>query len=118
MHKRKYKIISFVLAVTLLLTGIYLDTAAKDAFFLCDPTGETDYINSMQLCGSEMFVECGGNRQQSIELHSFLSLPHLDRVFVLQGKYCSHPELIQTFSQTSDGLVTDYMHQSDGKKRN
>lgn len=102
----------------LLLMGIYPDTAAKDAFFLCDPTGETDYINSMQLCGSEMLVECGNNRQQPVELHSFLSLPCLNRIFALQGKYFGQLETIQSFSQTSDGLVTDYMHQSDGKKRN
>lgn len=126
MHKRKYKLISFILAITLFLTGIYLDTAADDAFFLCGSVGETAFcpksfhtnINNLMLFERELLNECSGIEQQSIALHPFLLLLHLNRFSVLQGRSFRHSETMQSFCQTLDGLVTDYMHQSDGKKRN
>lgn len=125
-QKRKYRIISLVLMITLFLTGIYLDTAARDAFFLCGPMAETAFcpkslhtdINSLKMCGSEMFGEGRNAEQKPIELHSLLSLSQLNRALTLHRRTFWLLAVLQPFCQTSDGLVTDFMHQSDGKKRN
>lgn len=121
MHKRKDKILSFMLVITLFLTGLILDTAAEDAFFLCNSMEESSLcpranavINTSKICGSEILNRHNDMEQQSIELSPSLSLL-VNRFFLSLYR---HAETIPPFCQTLDGLVTNYIHQSDGKKRN
>lgn len=124
-HGRMYRKISFILVMALFLTGIYLDTAADDAFFLCDPAGGTAFcaqplytdFNGAGICRQETLNEAGGVENQSAGLHPHLSLIRLDGIVPSQGKMHHFSELVQPFCQTMDGLVAEYLHQSDGKKR-
>ena len=120
-QKRKCRIISLVLMIILFLTGIYLDTAARDAFFLRGPMAETAFcpmslhadINSLKMCGSEMLGEGRNAEEKPIELHSLPSFSHLNRALTLHRRTFGLLAVLQPFCQTSDGLVTDFMHQSD-----
>lgn len=124
MHKRKCKIVSLVMAAVL-LAGIYLDIVAADTFFLrssmekavlCSRSLHTE-INTFKICGSELSDECGGVWQQSSGPYADLALFSWNRVFILPDNALCHPGTMQPFCHTLDGLVMDYMHQSDGKKR-
>lgn len=126
MQRRRCRIIGLILAAALFLTGIYLDTAAEDVFFLCDSMGETFLcpvsvgtdINKLKICGRETWGESSDMEQQTIEAYPVLSLPHAGRISLSQRKYFRHSESVQSLCRTLDVLVTDYLHQSDGKKRN
>lgn len=126
MHQRKDRFFSLIIAITLVLTGLYLDTAVEDALFwytskeeavLCQKLFQTD-INTSKICSREMLNEYGDMQQQSARLYPLLSLLYVSYHFLSQGKFYRKFEDVQAFYQTSDGLVTNYMHQSDGKKRN
>lgn len=127
MHQGKYRFLGFILAITVYLTGLYLDTIqSEDAFFVYDSAGEMvlvpksfhSDVNNSKICGQEMLGEYGDMEQQSIELHPLFSMLYAGRISLSQGKFYGNSDAVQLFSQTLDGLVTTYMHQSDGKKRN
>lgn len=123
-HKRKHKMICLVLAAVL-LAGIYLDIVAADTFFLRSPAEEAvlcsrslhTVINNLEICGSGLPDGYGGVRQQLQGLYAYLSLLSWNRVFTLLDNTPCRLGTLQSFCQTLDGLVMDYMHQSDGKKR-
>lgn len=126
MHQRKDRFFSLIIAITLVLTGLYLDTAVEDALFwytskgeavLCRQLFQTD-INTSKICSQEMLDEYGGMQQQSARLYPLLSLLYVCYHILSQGKFYRRSEAVQPFFQTPDGLVTNFMHQSDGKKRN
>lgn len=124
-HKIKYRIISFVLAISLFLSGMYLDTNAGDAFFVYDSTGNTSLcarvfhadINHAKMCMTELLNECSDAEIQSYSPSPLLCPLYADDLFLLQGRSVRHPETVFSFYRTLDGIVTDYIHQSDGKKR-
>lgn len=74
-------------------------------------------INSLKMCGSEMLGEGRNAEEKPIELHSLPSFSHLNRALILHRRTFGLLAVLQPFCQTSDGLVMDFMHQSDGKKR-
>ena len=125
MHKRKYRILSLILVTVLLLTGVYHDKVAETFLLrscmensaICSGLFRTD-INDVAACMTEMFNECSGMAQQSIELDPLLYLLCSNHIFLFTGNSFGHLEPGQSLWHTSDELVMDYMHQSDGKKRN
>lgn len=124
MHKRKYKIISFILAAVLFLAGVYPDIVIDNAVFQGGSVGKTAFstksfrtrISNLDICGREILNEGSEIRQRPAGLYPFLSLPRLNRILPLRETAFRRPEAVQPFCQTMDGLVTIYMHQSDGKK--
>lgn len=126
MHKRKYGILSLILVTVLLLTGVYHDKVAEETFLLrgcmensviCSGLFQSD-INDVTACMTEMLSECSGMEQQSIELDPLLYLLCPTHIFRFMGNSSGYLETGQSLWHTSDKLVMDYMHQSDGKKRN
>ena len=125
-HKRKYRLISLILVIVLLLTGAYLDQVAEKTFVLhgfmedaaiCSRLFQVDF-NDVAACMTEMLNECSSMEQQSIELDPLLYLLCSNHMTLFAGSSFGHLETVQSLSRTSDSVVVDYMHQSDGKKRN
>lgn len=125
-HKRKYQYISFILVTALLLTGVYLDKVAEETCALrgflgdaaiCSEVFQAD-INGVAACMTEMLNECSSMEQQSIELDPLLYLLCSNHIFLIMGKSNKCLDTAQFLWRMSDELVIDYMHQSDGKKRN
>lgn len=124
-HQRKDRFFSLIIVITLVLTGLYLDTAVEDALFSYTSKGEVVFcrqlfqtdINTSKICSRTMLDEYG-DMQQSARFYPLLSMLYVYYHILSQGKYYRKSEDVQAFFQTPDGLVTNYMHQSDGKKRN
>lgn len=125
-HKRKYSIISLILVVVLLSTGMYLDRVTEEFFILrecgkssvlCHRLFQTD-INDIAACTAVMFNECIQMEQQSIKLDLLLFLLYSGFIFLFAGKSYRYLETARFPWRVSDERVMDYMHQSDGKKRN
>lgn len=125
-HKRKDKVISLILVMALLLTGVYLDTAIRDVLFLRSCLGDSIIyselfqadINDVVACMIKTMNECSGMEQQLIELDPLLYLLCSNHIFSFPGKSFGCLETVQSLWRMSGELVIDYMHQSDGKKRN
>ncbi len=137
MHTRK-KTACMAIVIMLLLSEIYLNVVMTDSFFVYNSIEKSDPFfqsNSMNfifgrafikndsrhfnpyICTTKMLSECAGSDLQSSGWNLFLCLLHIGYLFLLQGKFYQFSEIIQTFYRTLDALVTEYMHQSDGKKR-
>lgn len=58
-----------------------------------------------------------GYQQQYREVHEFLPLPCFGINSVLQGKFHRNHTATYLFCQTQNDLITEYVYQSDGKKR-
>ncbi len=138
MHTRREKTACLAIVIMLLLSEIYLNMVMTDSFFAYKSTGasntffqsssvdfifgkilikdDSSHINRY-ICTTKMLGECVGIELQSAGWNLFLCLLHIGYLFLLQGKFFQLSEIIQTFYRTLDALVTEYMHQSDGKKR-
>jgi len=125
-HKRKDRVISLILVTALLLTGVYLDTAIRDMFFwhggmgdsmICSGLFQAD-MNDVAACMIEMMNEYSRMEQQLIELSPLLYFLCSSHIFLFPGTSFGCLETVQFLWRMSDELVIDYMHQSDGKKRN
>lgn len=126
MHKRKDRMISLILAVALFLAGMYLNAMAEETFLLrsrmgnsaiCSRVFQVD-INHDAVCMTTTLGECSGMDRQLMELDPLLYLLCAHHIILFMGKSFGKLEKICSLSRTSDGLAVDYMHQSDGKKRN
>lgn len=125
-HKRKYRLISLILVAALLLTGAYLGQVAEETFALRGFTGDAVIrsglfqadINDVAACMTEMLDECSNVKQQSIELDPLLYLLCSNHIALFAGNSFGGLETVQSPWRMSNELVLDYMHQSDGKKRN
>lgn len=138
MHTRRKKTACLAIVIMLLLSEIYLNMVITDSFFVYKSTGKSntffqsnsvDFIFDRTLikndsghfnrysCTTKMLSEYTGIELQSADWNLFLCLLHIGYLFLLQGKFFQLSEMIQTFYRTLDALVTEYMHQSDGKKR-
>ena len=129
MYTRK-KTACMAIVIMMLLSEIYLNVVMTDSFFVYNSIEKSDPFfqsNSMNfifgrafnpyICTTKMLSECAGSDLQSSGWNLFLCLLHIGYLFLLQGKFYQLSEIIQTFYRTLDALVTEYMHQSDGKKR-
>lgn len=138
MHTRKEKTACLAIVIMLFLSEIYLDMVMTDSFFVYSSTeksnvfselnvidfvfGKTSLRNDSRpfnryICTTKTLSECAGIELQSASWNLFLCLLHIGYLFLLQGKFILLSERIQIFYRTLDALVTEYMHQSDGKKR-
>ncbi len=124
-HKRKYRIISLILAAVMLLAGTYLDHVTEELFalrgcgkspLLYSRSFQTD-INDVAACTTEILNEYRGTEQQSMKLNPQRFLLCCDRVLLFTGKSYRYPETVRSLGKAPRELVMDYMHQSDGKKR-
>ncbi|HBV83361.1 MAG TPA: hypothetical protein DEB74_11350 [Lachnospiraceae bacterium] len=138
MYTRSRKTACIAIVIMLLMSEIYLNMVMTDSFFVYKSTGESNIFfqsNSVDfifgkaslkndsrhldrgICTTNMLSECAGIELQSAGWNWFLSLLHIGYLFLLQGKFFQLSEIIQTYYQTLEVLVIEYMHQSDGKKR-
>lgn len=138
MYTRREKTACLAIVIMVLLSEIYLNVVMTDSFFAYKSTGKSntffqsnsvDFIfdriliknNSRHcnryICTTKMLSEYAGIELQSAGWNLFVCLLHIGYLFLLQGKFFQLSEMIQTFYRTLDALVTEYMHQSDGKKR-
>lgn len=132
MNKRTHKIISLFLTILLLFAGTYADAVSADALFKCNLIGETDAtlapchstINDATICKTESsnidnieLQSQGRYRQQYREVNEFLSLQNSVFGSISRRKSYIHHAAKYSFCQTQNELLTEYMHQSDGKKR-
>lgn len=124
-HTRNHSIICLMIIISLLLSGMYFDTVTPDDFFayssfsimsIDDPSFDF-YYKDTKVCTTEMLNECACVQQQPEELSVFLHLLFTDQLALIQRRALQNPETIRAFCRTLDALVTEYMHQSDGKKR-
>ncbi|MDE7184707.1 MAG: hypothetical protein K2O40_09605 [Lachnospiraceae bacterium] len=122
-HTRTDRIICLMVTILLLLSGMYLDTAAPDDLFVYSsfPRMSMDApqldSNDARVCTTEMLNECISIQLQSEGRSVFLHLICAGQLALISGKILPYPKSIQTFCHRLDALVVEYMHQSDGKKR-
>ena len=133
MNKEIQKIICFVLIISLSLAGLYVDTIAAASLFVCDFTGKTASClrschadnSDSNVCTEAMLNECSGMELEPLgkypdrdrETGDSLNLLYSILGFLFQGKSFPLQKTIQFFCLSQNELLTDYIHQSDGKKR-
>lgn len=132
MDKRTHRIISFVLAILLFFAGTYADAAAADALFEYDLTEKTtpglapyhSDINNAAICTTEssnvhnIELQSRGRYQQRYrQVNEFFYLHNSVSGSLSQGKSYIYHAAQYAFCQAQNELLTEYMHQSDGKKR-
>lgn len=132
MDKRTRRIISLVLAILLLFSGAYAGAVSADALFACDFAGNAapsltpchSDINDAAICTTEssnihnMELHSRGRYQQQYrEINEFLSLQNSVFGSLSRKKSYTHHSAKYSFCQTQNELLTEYLHQSDGKKR-
>lgn len=113
MYARREKTACLAIVIMLLLSEIYLDMVMTDSFFVYNSVEEIDTY----ICATNTLRECVGIELQSAGWNLFPCLLYIGYLFLLQGKFILLSEIIQNFCRTLDAFVTEYMHQSDGKKR-
>lgn len=132
MDKKTHRIISLFLTILLLFSGAYVDAVSAEALFACDFAGNTaanltscqSDINDAAICTTEslnihnMELQSRGRYQQQYrEINEFLSLQNSVFGSLSRRKSYLHHSTKYSFCQTQNELLTEYMHQSDGKKR-
>lgn len=124
--RRKYRIVSLIVVAVLLLAGMYPDRVTQENFILrggrqntiiCSELLQTD-INNVAACMTGQLSVCSWLEQQSVRPDSQLELLRPEDFFLAAGKTYGYLEIVWSLWQASDGQVMDYMHRSDGKKRN
>lgn len=126
MHKRKRRVLSLILVTILLINSMTFGRVAEEfsvlracgkSPVLCHRFYQSD-INDAAVCTAEVFSLCGQLGRQSIKLDSQLFLLYADDTLLYAGKSCRYLETVRSLWNVSDEWVVDYIHQSDGKKRN
>lgn len=133
MKKKIHRIISLILAISLFLAGGYIDTVMADSLFVCGSEGRMlstfsschADINDTAICITGLLNLCnmklqpsGRYQRYNEEAESFLNLLCSGVWSMPQGKPCAYYTSLYLCCHTQKKSVTDYMHQSDGKKRN
>lgn len=126
------RIISIALVISLLFAGMYVDTIPAEELFVCDITGKAaaslapvpSDINNDAICTTELPAVQNADlqtrtnyQQQYRETNAFLYLQCFGSWSVSQGNSCTHHITTCLFYRTQTELLTEYMYQSDGKKR-
>lgn len=130
--KRKRRLISIFIILSLFFAGMYVIADPAEDFFASglteniseslapvhsdtynDAIGTTELpaIHSMELQART------GYQQQYREVHESLSLPCLGIDSVLKGKFHRNHTATYLFCQTQNERITESVYQSDGKKR-
>lgn len=132
MSKRTHRMICLFYIALLLLTGIYMDTIPEEALSVCSQTGKTTAIlaplhsdiNCATICPKEfpnildMKLQSRGKfQEQHREVNECLYLSCFGSGSLFHGKSYRYHAAASLFFHSQNDLVTEYMHQSDGKKR-
>ncbi|MDE6911235.1 MAG: hypothetical protein K2P44_12300 [Lachnospiraceae bacterium] len=127
MRKNTQRRIGLFLAMLLFLSGMYVDTVMTEAFFVYDTTGKIvschSDINDATICTSELISVCsaerlshGGYQERVREMNDFLYMQCSGFGSLFRRKSCIL-HAARLLCRKQNELVTDYIHQSDGKKR-
>ena len=133
MRTKQSRLISVMLMLFILVSGMYFDCFRVDSGFVCAP--EQASVSSMVPVDSVIAdaksctVETIGSRgnlgqgqfisrlaQQRRDTKVALSLLALNIFSLNEGKFYTHFETIQSVSENQQELVINYIHKSDGKK--
>ncbi|RKI84311.1 hypothetical protein D7V83_05530 [bacterium 0.1xD8-71] len=132
MDKRTHRIISLFLIISLLFAGLYMDAIPAEDFFVYDLTGTTAAslapvhtdINTTAICTTASSAVPGIDlqtraryQQRYREVSEFLYLLYSGSGSISQGKSYIHHTATYLFHRTQNELITEYVYQSDGKKR-
>ena len=134
MRIKNYRIISFITAILIFLSGLYFDTNDSSTLLTTSSVEATNsYIIKTaainpceQGCTAELLgIRSAGSIQQlsnrliSQKREAKLSLDFLysDFLCTSEGKFYTNLSEIQIFCPKTDELVTNYIHKSDGKKK-
>jgi YbbR domain-containing protein len=132
MDKRTHRIISILLAISLFFAGMYINTLLTKDLFAYDLTGTMTAslspihldINDDAICTTALpainnidLQSQTRYQQRYREINEFLYLLCPDFSAISQGKSYVHHITTYLFYQTQNELVTEYVYQSDGKKR-
>ena len=134
MRIKNYRIISFITAILIFLSGLYFDNNESNTLFA---TSSVETANSCitkaaainpceQGCTSELLgIRSAGSVQQlsnrliSQKRETKISLDFLysNFLFINKGTFFTSLSAIRFFCPKTDELVINYIHESDGKKR-
>lgn len=132
MDKKIHRIISILLAISLFFAGMYVDAVPAEDFFAYDLTGKMTAslaplhsdINHDTICTTEspaVHNTAAQSRtkyqQRYREVVEFLYLHCSGLGAIAQEKSCIHHAATYLFYRTQNELITEYVYQSDGKKR-
>lgn len=134
MRRNNIKRISLIVAFVFLLTGMYFENFKIDSVFTCTPFETSDsqnvaedlIITDTQPCTAEMLGVRGHTSTDLIayrfsnskrDVKSALDFLCQNIDFSNIRKLYSSSEKIQTVSRNQEQLITNYIHNSDGKKR-
>lgn len=133
MRIKSSKTICFFLAVLALLSGIYFENIKMDSSFVCAPAG----VNASRFLAYPIINDAKACTTEMLEVHSSIGLQQLAGRYISQKREIKAPldflcsgffslleerfftgsKLVRFFHQKPHGLVTSYIHRSDGKKR-
>ncbi len=126
------RIISIFLIITLFFAGMYTNAFPAEDYFAYDLTGNTseslapvlsdtynDAIGTTELPAihSIELQARAGYQQQYREVSEFLSLSCSGIHSISRGKSHQNHTATYLFYQAQNELITEYVYQSDGKKR-
>ncbi len=133
MDKRTHRIISLFFAILMFLSGMYAEAVTAEALFVYDLTGKMaaglapchSDINDAAICSiMELLNVCSVEQQspgryqvRAREVNDLLYLQCAGFGFLSQGKSCMQRVAAHLCCRRQNELVTDYLHQADGKKR-
>ena len=130
--KGKRRLISIFIILSLFFAGMYVIADPAEDFFASGlteniseslaPVHSDTYSNvvgttELPAIHSISLQARSGYQQQYREVHEFLPLPCFGINSVLQGKFHRNHTATYLFCQTQNELITEYVYQSDGKKR-
>lgn len=133
MRTGKRRMICLILSVILFLSGVYFEQFKTDSFLVHASMGsETTSIRSCQTVSNDANVctvrmlrdgNCARLQQSARysnpkrEMRSSLNLLQINSSFLAEGNNPANSVLIQFSDHKPIALVTNYIHESDGKKR-
>ena len=128
MNKKTHRIISIFLIISLLFAEMYITALPAEDSFARDLSAHSasiqSDINQDAICTTEspavhsMDLQSLASYQQRYrEVHEFLSLPYAGFGSVLRGKSHIYHTTTYLFYRTQNERITEYVYQSDGKKR-
>ncbi len=131
MEKQIHRIIGIFLAISLLFAGMYMKAIPTEDLFAYDLTGKMSAslapvhsdINHDAICTTDLPAVSNSDlqsrtkyQQRYREVIAFLYLQCSGFGSISQRKSCIH-HTTYSFYQTQNELITEYVYQSDGKKR-
>lgn len=135
MVRRKNKrIICYILVISALISGMRFENVEMDSLFACAHLKKaTSYIKSCvevmcdgEFCTTEMLGVCNNTdfqrvitryTEQNGETKASLDFLCLEFLSIFEENSFRRLGAIQFFYQNLDEIVTNYIHNSDGKKR-